>query len=418
MGMPIRISLFLALALWTVASAAHPCFERNFPHLYQAMQKRLTNDQLHAYLNFLTEDECFLLYAKIENLVQKASGKTKPTEDFLYAHYGDHLFGVLGEVYASAYARANLEPGEGLLDEFHYDVLNPDGNKPDGLVYRTAGEKLILKRVLESKMGRATYSPAQAEGYLKTWQQRGIVVAQSGKSQHFPPELVFVTIGLKTFRLQHIEEQQLRTITTLIGTSDSRTFAGEYVRLPFRATTARSMVYDFMGLFLNSLPHRPKEPTLLPSLRPEEIPDFAVAIVDFVIENGRWPKTSSPDGLERFLAKEISARGGQATVFQNDLSAGLRHYLTLYGVIPAIGPMRRRLLESSPSAPGALSTLRAYVRSYERRLTPIPIVGELRRRSPEWATHFEEHSAEDLRSADLNEAEACWELLATYSDPT
>ena len=57
------------------------------------------------------------------------------------------------------------------------------------MVYRLHGDSIEIIYVLESKMGGATFSESQANGYFERWQTRGIYVyGHRGEIVHFKPK--------------------------------------------------------------------------------------------------------------------------------------------------------------------------------------------------------------------------------------
>lgn len=76
--------------------------------------------------------------------------------------------------------------------------------------------------------------------------------------------------------------------------------------------------------------------------------------------------------------------------------------------------MEMKIRTFLPSDPEAVSVIRAYVRIYGKKGTPVPLIEELKRKHPEWREYFARHPESDLQHADVNEVNSCLELILEY----
>jgi len=408
----IGVLLFLVPLSANAELRGYELVMSEMPALYRAVAKESgINSAIEFFADWEKQDIDFLR-GKFRGLLDV----THPDKPFvpdlgrLSLSYDTHIFGCAGEAYGNVRMRKLLKPGELYMDSSEYDRLNPDGNKPDGLIYSIEGENIVLSKIMESKLGSSSWSASQIQGFLDQWSRNGI---KDKDGRHFRPDHIFFQTAAGRRTISSMTVETARENAVLVATRALTEFPGTLAQLPISATQLRSSGITYLdNLRANrSAPKgSSKEPT--PVLEGEQLEDFKVALEDFMVEHRRWPGNS--DGpLGAFLAKTINRRGGQTKVLINDLPGYFRHYLTVWGSLPAMSPFANNILAMDPAHPEAASVLRSYIRKYESRKlgAPSQIHDLLIKTNPAWVAFFEAHPLESLRVADLNEVNLCLDVL-------
>lgn len=413
------IFLSFAVSLWTSVPVfgltARSCLERNLPAFIEALESVLSEPEQDAFLDGWTKTECYRLIDAWRFIDFRMAKTQSRSPEALFQSHGGTMLGVLGELYGIAFLRNqyDYESGERVMDEVDYKTLNPSGRLPDGLAFRIEDGRLTVLRVLESKLGGENYDQSQGLSYLERWKSRGLVVPWKASAWHFSPELI--TLG--EIPLPQANIQDLRNSTLLVG-SRERTFDGGTLLTPVQTTSLREVILQFLNYQLKNVPIKPEpkprtKPAVTanishrtPRLTDAEVPDFRKGLVDFLYERQHWPKGGSECALERYLAHKVSSMGGQSTAFIRCLTGAERHFLTEIGQVPASGSLAATLLRTSPYSPGAISALRAHLRSFDKEL-PVPGIILQLRQVPAWSSFLDTHPFEVFRTRLRQEETRC-----------
>jgi hypothetical protein len=400
--------LSLALALGclraTTARAAHEplavergpaVVARGLPELYQALLAVAGPRATERLLENWCESDVVFYRLKNHGLLEAAlATATAPSVERIFLSFGLRGATTLGEAYGNAFlGKLADESGSLYFDEVAYDAYNPYGRRPDGLLVRIEGPKLLLLQVFESKVGTGGFDRGQAKDYLKTWQQRGIILPVNGRTRHFAPtQIVLRGPDDEERAIGAVTNAELEACTTLVATQTHPGFRGRVLPLPILAATAQDVTYRWIELLTQGRRLAPeRENFRVPPLEtPQEVFDYQTALRNFLLERLQWPKSHGTTGVEHFLARELSRRQGQARAFIEDLDDETRMVLASAGSMPARTSLESRLRKMSPSSPGALSSYHAY-RSHFEGAVPVEkstLARDLVRNSPygaEWA---------------------------------
>ncbi len=432
------IFAFLANSLAGAAPTGSPLVEARLAHFYKALVDRVGQSIAHEYLEGWTEAEIVFFEKKVNHLLAAMSHEQKavPSTDQLFMKHSSDAFGMLGEVYANVKSKARIKPPVTFLDEIAYGELNRRGNKPDGLAYEIRGEKFILHFVTESKAGLNGYDRNQMEGVLDTWKKSGITLLVDGAVKTYSSKDIEISLpipgGFEIKPLVAVTNAECEPAVFLVATRDHPHFKGEMQKLPIKASVLRDIIFDYIEI------SREGRPTILlkENFRVPEFPDaesleaYRTQLRDWIGEFRVFPKSGSASHLEKYLAHQISKRGGQAKAFINDLDDASRHYLATlaldkrlrndgdYLPLPARNQLEYKLLAGLPTDPGMVSTLRAYFRGYERNRTvqaegidAHPLIVALKKK-PEWAEYFSKNAPRDLLHANIDDVTRCLDWLA------
>jgi len=410
------LSLLVPVTAWAELRGA-ALVHAEMPALYDACFQELGATKAEAFFADWELSEIAFLRTKFAKLLAltDATRPFVPTADRLSLSFQTHIFGCAGEAYGNARMRLALSevPDSQFLDSHDYDRLNPHGTKPDGVLYRIENDRIIVLRILESKLGSSAWSASQIQGFIKQWSTKGLTVVDSEASRHFGPEAITIRTASGGIPVSSASVDTIRRIAVLVSTRDQPEFPGELARLPMSSSELRSVGLRYIAELRGSRSAAPgshAEPA--PQLEGQTLEDFRKTLEDFMVENRRWP--NSTDGVVgEYLIKNIGRRGGQTKVFLNDIPGYFRHFLTLYGKLPAMSPLQHQISSLDPENPEAASILRAYIRKYETRVLgePSPIHALLVARHPGWQEFFRRHPLESLRVADLVEVNLCLDVL-------
>ncbi len=400
------------LFLWPFLAFAETGVElvrQKMPELYQAVVQQTDSDTAEKFFKGWTETELAIFRTRVAGLFSKTSPTLKrvPSGEFLYSKYGGEVFGVMGEAFGTPKLRDHLKPGEKILDEIQYGQLNPYGNRPDGLSYQLQNDRLVIQRVLESKMGFGGYSKAQAEGYLNFWKKNGIQVWGNRGAVHIPSDQIFFSIQGKEIPISKLTLRELQTVTLLIASEPNPDFPGEVVTTPFRTLVARKISHSFThGLVHERQPTQGRENVSTPVLEtPEEVEEYRRQLSEWILLNQRWPKSSGDSPLERYFAYLISRRGGQSSAFVQDLTGEMRYFIGQYGQMPALSSLFNQLRNADPNHPNVQSALRAYIRYYGLDAA-TPLI-----HNPAWRDFLAQNPMRRFLTIDPREQSLCVDLI-------
>lgn len=390
---------FALVSLWLLAACRPELAPRGrelvretLPELDQAFVETVgeaTTERLFAHWG-PTDIAFFRLknHALLEHFLTDAP---IPSVARLFASRGANAVSTFGEVFGIAHFGVAPRPrGAWFYDEVGYDAYNAAGRRPDGLLVQVERDRLVLHQVFESKIGTSGFDTDQSRKYLGIWKTRGMVLPVKGVTHPFSPKQIFLRDrqgGLHP--IGTVDQPFLEAHTTLVATRAHPEFAGTVLRLPCTAVQAQEAALRWIELLARDRPVEQRhENFVVPALETaDEVHDYRTSLRDFLVEKGRWPKTTGAAGVELFLAREISRRRGQVRAFVEDLDDATRALLASRRIVPAMHPFERRLLEMSPRDPGALSALAAYRLAIEDDAEPSPIVGLLATRgrfAAEW----------------------------------
>ena len=146
--------------------------------LLAAMKHVLEEKEVQSWEAIVQTEDKKMASSLIKHFYQGGLG-TGITIDELVRKYQASVYGMLGELYATAYTRKHLlNPELIFLDGARYDELNREGCKPDGLILRkNANGSVTLEKIIESKMeGEDGFYEGQVLCTLWQWSQKGIQI--------------------------------------------------------------------------------------------------------------------------------------------------------------------------------------------------------------------------------------------------
>lgn len=350
-------------------------------------------------------DDFFRYWTKkdIENYYRKkASGLHRwtdpslplvPTTPNLFAQFNGKLLEITGELYAlkRIQREARKTPGTIVLNELEYSDLNPNGSKPDAIIYRIDGNYLNLDGIGEAKLNVNGYDRKQAEKYLDYWKENGMTVRlKDGSSKWFPANKIRIQVKGKPKLLSRANQKRFRDlekITILYTTSQVSGFKGTEHKLNVSVDALR----DAFSIYISKL--RKNRPPLRGANRrhfsepntQEEVHHFKVSLNNWLMENGRFPRQSdNPMGW--YLAKSIKAMGGQSEVYIEFADGDTKKYLVSHGKIPSIGSLERAIERRTPSDKGAIEALENYLYIYGDKA--LPLLDRLKSKSGAWQNYL------------------------------
>lgn len=357
------------------------------PALWTSATESLTQPGANDLFALWTRHEIDYFNAELTYLYADTNKGEVVHPQEIFDKYWTSIFGDFGETFAQIAFRnaARKFPGARWINDAEYERLNPVGKKPDGVMYRVLDGELLIVQVLESKMGYARYDRVQADGYLMRWQLHGITVLIDDKPTYFEPEKLrlFLTptdAPPRSLVLGEASVDDLESVTLYFATDPPYEGARlHYVEAPFTAAEAEDIIYRFVRHLVTGKPIEPASVARVqkPAAMPEPVlVAFRQQLNDWILDHGRFPR-SADAGLGRLLAKRISQRGSQMHVFMTDLTDETRLVMAVSGHIPALGPMQRYLLGTSPFGPDGkikpemAAAYRAYAICYGHDFRPL-----------------------------------------------
>ncbi|MBI4404433.1 MAG: hypothetical protein HY537_09745 [Deltaproteobacteria bacterium] len=355
------------------------------PQLWAAAHEILPQPQVNDFFGHWTKQDLDFYNKRTDFLRREFSGggPIKHPNELNFSH-STNVMGIFGDVYGNMMIRQRLAGQDRLkfMDEDTYVTLNKKGAKPDGLIYHEEDGKLIIDGIFEAKLGTSSwYDRNQASRYLEHWQTNGITVGTGGNSKHYNGKDIYFTSpdssnGKLAKPLKFVTLKQLEQKTELLGTEpDKGSFRGVYHRFPMAAGQLRGMIRVYIRKLAEGRPldERSKQRV---ERKPNEISkaaliDYRGQLNDWVIFNGRFPRSTDPD-VGHLLAQYIQkVSGGQAKSFIYDLTDEARLLLAKNGNIPVKHNLFKALMALSPYdtkgniQSNVITAVQAYVMVYE-----------------------------------------------------
>jgi len=199
--------------------------QAQLPAIYEALESTFGADETKRFLDDWGEHEVEYIRNKLHGFFRalKNDNDTGASRADLYRRFQTLIKGTLGEAYGLHELRkhaADLTHPFTIMDELEYQAQNKsklERSRPDGILYsvdsRSFPRRLIIHKLLESKVGGANYSIAQVNRYMALWLKNGL---RAG-NEHFHPEQIIIKESAFEIALPQATMEHLRQITLLVN---------------------------------------------------------------------------------------------------------------------------------------------------------------------------------------------------------
>jgi hypothetical protein len=358
----VWIAAFSLLPVWAWSAAANPPPEMEpfFTAIERTAGEKIAR---RIFSGWQPEDTRNFFWALPGGFHAAVRSRAQIENAHLIRTFLPDFWTVVGNTLAAKMARErHAKPGDRVIAEAVFRPWNAGFvPPPDGLLYRVENGRLIIRRVLEAKLGGAPYSRDQMHRLMRRLQAGGVLLDVEGDLLLFDAERIFLEVAETRIRLRFITLDLFEQAVVLVRSQAAPpvAFPGEILHIPLNESKTGEVVRAVVTQLLrgkiskhpvywfgNLLVERP-----LQELR------------DWIAQHRAWPHSRNRDDWERFLNQIWLDLGNQSHVFTYHLTDRERRALMEGDAMPAKHPLARYLRDKGPS-PDTISSAYFYLHRY------------------------------------------------------